>query len=82
MTLRSALAEGGRLDDYQFSMQINNLDNESAPDEPSVLDFRHLNGRLKEPDYLTLFHTSINSIAIFSDSLVFDDSRVSRHLRL
>ncbi len=22
MTLRSALAEGGRLDDYQFSMQI------------------------------------------------------------
>jgi len=25
MTLRSALAEGGRLDDYQFSMQINSL---------------------------------------------------------
>jgi len=25
MTLRSALAEGGRLDDYQFSMQINNI---------------------------------------------------------
>jgi hypothetical protein len=25
MTLRSALAEGGRLDDYQFSVQINNL---------------------------------------------------------
>ena len=25
MTLRSALAEGGRLDDYQISAQINNM---------------------------------------------------------
>jgi hypothetical protein len=30
MTLRSALAEGGRLDDYQFSTQINTLSNSST----------------------------------------------------